>query len=64
MGGRQGSNAIFFQIYNEVPGVKKRGGPVALPTGDRTLSPTPGATAPPLFFYSRDFVANLKKKYI
>ena len=23
--GRQGSNVIFFQICNEVPGVKKRG---------------------------------------
>ena len=43
-GGRQGSNVIFFfQICNEVPGVK-RGGPVAPPTGDRGLSPTPGAT--------------------
>ena len=45
MGGRQGSNVIFFlQICNEVPGEKKRGGPVAPPTGDRPLSPTPGAT--------------------
>ena len=36
---------FFFQICNEVPGVKKgEGGPVALPTGDRPLSPTPGAT--------------------
>ena len=44
-GGRQGSNVIFFlQICNEVPGEKKRGGPVAPPTGDRPLSPTPGAT--------------------
>ena len=44
-GGRQGSNVIFFlQICNEVPGEKKRGGPVAPPTGDRHLSPTPGAT--------------------
>ena len=43
-GGRQGSNVIFFlQICKEVPGEKK--GPVAPPpTGDRTLSPTPGAT--------------------
>ena len=30
MGGRQSSNVIFFlQICNEVPGEKKRGGPVA-----------------------------------
>ena len=33
-GGRQGSNVIFFlQICNEVPGEKKRGGPVAPPNG-------------------------------
>ena len=43
-GGRQGSNVFFFQICNEVSGVKKKEGPVALPTGDRPLSPTPGAT--------------------
>ena len=48
-GGRQGSNVIFFlQICNEVPGEKKRGGPVAPPTGDRPLSPTPGATGSPV----------------
>ena len=35
---------FFFQICNEVPGEKKRGGPVAPPTGDRGLSPTPRAT--------------------
>ena len=47
-GGRQGSNVIFFlQICNEVPGEKKKG-PVAPPTGDRPLSPTPGATGSPL----------------
>ena len=33
---------FFLQIRNEVPGKKK--GPVAHPTGDRGLSPTPGAT--------------------
>ena len=37
MGGRQGSNVIFFlQICNEVPGEKKEGG----------LSPVGGATGP------------------
>ena len=36
-------NFFFLQICNEVPGEKKRG-PVAPPTGDRPLSPTPGAT--------------------
>ena len=45
MRGRQGSNVIFFlQICNEVPREKKRGGLSPPPTGDRTLSPTPGAT--------------------
>ena len=40
--GRQAQSVIFFlQIYNEVP-VEKKGGPVAPPTGDRGLSPTPG----------------------
>ena len=37
---------FFSQIFNEVPGEKKRGGHVAPPTGDRPLSPTPGATGP------------------
>ena len=47
-GGRQGSNVIFFlQICNEVPGEKKRGGPVAPPRGDRPLSPGGGATGSP-----------------
>ena len=56
MGGRQGSNAIFFQICNEVPGVKKRGGcrppngrqggPVALPSGDCWAQPTGAAGGP------------------
>jgi len=41
--GRQALSVIFFlQIRNEVPGKKK--GSVAPPTGDRGLSPTPGAT--------------------
>ena len=40
--GRQALSVIFFlQIRNEVPSKKK--GPVT-PTGDRGLSPTPGAT--------------------
>src|SRR6185437_15237590 len=34
---------------------------VAPGVGDRGLSPVGGATGP-LFFFSRDFVANLKKK--
>ena len=39
----------------------KRGGdPVAPSTGDRTLSPVVGAIGAP--FFSRDLVANLKKK--
>ena len=54
---------FFLQICNEVPGEKKGGpvappngrqDPVAPPTGDRTLSPTPRATAP-LFFLQRLF---------
>ena len=45
MGGATGPRCIFFlQICNEVHGRKKmKGGPVP-PTGDRGLSPTPGAT--------------------
>ena len=40
--GRQVLSVIFFlQIRNEVPGKKK---PCRPPTGDRGLSPTPGAT--------------------
>jgi len=35
--------------------------PVAPPTGDSPLSPGGGRQAPS-FFFSRDFVANLKKK--
>src|SRR6185295_16692156 len=48
-GGATGLKCNFFlQICNEVPGEKKRGGPVAPPTGDRPLSPTPGATGSPV----------------
>ena len=56
-------NFFFLQICNEVLGEKKKRGPVAPPTGDRTLSPEGwatgpcrplgGATAPPLFFLKR-----------
>ena len=35
---------FFLQICNEVHDKKKARGPVAPPTGDRGLSPTPGAT--------------------
>ena len=60
-------NFFFFKFATRSLAKK---GSVAHPTGDRSLSPTPGATGacrplggrqPPLFFYSRDFVANLKK---
>ena len=37
---------FFFQICNEVPGVKKRGA-CRPPTGDRGLSPVGGATGSP-----------------
>ena len=37
-------NFFLLQICNNVPGEKKKRGPVAPPTGDRPLSPTPGAT--------------------
>ena len=36
--------------------------PVAPGVGDRGLSPVGGGRQAPLFFFSRDFVANLKKK--
>ena len=39
-----------------------RQGPVAPGVGDMPLSPVGGATSP--FFFSRDLVANLKKKKI
>ena len=56
--GRQGSNVFFFlQICNEVPGEKKRGGPVAPPNGrqapvahprgDHPVGPPGGPVAPP-----------------
>ena len=45
MGGRQGSNVIFFSsILQRSPWRKKRGGPVAHPRGDKPLSPVGGAT--------------------
>ena len=51
MEGRQGSNAIFFQICNEVPGVKKRG--ACRPPLGRPLGPAHGrgrgACRPPVF---------------
>ena len=44
MGGRQSSNVIFFFKFATKSLEKKKRGPVAPPTGDRPLSPTPGAT--------------------
>ena len=39
------------------------GGPVAHPSGDRGLSPVGEATGPWAFiFFSRDLIANLKRK--
>ena len=66
--GRQALSVnFFFQIRNEVPGKKRpcrppngRQAPVALGVGDSPLSPPQRATGP--FFFSRDFVANLKEK--
>ena len=53
MGGRQGSNVIFFlQICNEVPGEKKGGlsphptGDIAPPSGDQWARPTSAAGGP------------------
>ena len=56
MGGDRAQMQFFFQICNEVPGVKKRGGcrppngrqggPVALPSGDRWAQPTGAAGGP------------------
>ena len=45
-GGATGLKCNFFllQICNKVPEEKKRGGLSPPPTGDRPLSPTPGAT--------------------
>ena len=46
--------------HKENGGIRRRRAPVAPSTDDRPLSPVGGATGP--FFFSRDFVANLKKK--
>ena len=56
MGGDRVQMYFFFQICNEVPGVKKGGacrppnerqaGPVALPLGDRWAQPTGAAGGP------------------
>ena len=47
-GGATGLKCNFFlQICNEVPGEKKRGGPVAHPRGDRPVGPPGGPVAPP-----------------
>ena len=45
-GGRQGSNVIFFFFKFATKSLeeKKKRGPVAPLTGDRPVSPTPGAT--------------------
>ena len=51
MGGDRAQMQKKIQICNEVSGVKKRGGPVALPSGDRWAQPTGaagGPVAPPL----------------
>ena len=52
---------FFFKFATKSLEKKKRG-PVAPPTGDRPLSP-PSTGDRACFFFSRDFVANLKKKY-
>ena len=39
-------NFFFFKFATKSLEEKKRGGPVAPPTGDRPLSPSPGATGP------------------
>ena len=64
-GGRQDLDVIFFlQICNEVHGRKKiKWGPVAPPTGDRGLSPTPGATGPPLYKPWPPFPCHLSLKF-
>ena len=55
MGGDRAQMQFFFQICNEVLGVKKgglspppraTGGPVALPSGDRWAQPTGAAGGP------------------
>ena len=46
-GGRQGSNVIFFFFKFATKSLKKKKEEACRPpTGDRTLSPTPGATDP------------------
>ena len=45
-------NFFFFKFATKSL-EKKKGGPVAPPTGDRVLSPVGGAIGPP--FFSRDF---------
>ena len=46
--GRQAQSVIFFFKF-AMMSLEKKKGPVAPPTGDRGLSPTPGATgSPPL----------------
>ena len=68
--GRQALSVIFFSNLQRSPWRKKKQGlsppngrqdPVAPGVDDRGLSPVGGAIGP-LFFFSRDFVANLKKK--
>ena len=59
--GRQAQCVIFFFKFATKSLEKKKEGAVAPPTGDRPLSPEGWATGPP-FFFSRDFVANLKEK--
>ena len=49
-GGRQGSNVIFFQICNKVPGVKKGRGLSPTPGATGACRPLGGATGPPPFF--------------
>ena len=53
-------NFFFFKFATK--SLEKKKGACRPPSGDRVLSPVGGATGPPLFFFSRDFVANLKKK--
>ena len=45
---------FFFQICNEVPGEKKKKGPVAPPRATGPCRPLGGATGPP--FFSRIFI--------
>ena len=45
MGGRQGSNVIFLFKFAKKSLDKKKRGACRPPTGDRPLSPIPGATS-------------------